>query len=148
MSYTTASATATCKIEGLNSTEDLNELASSIYDYLVNHHDEIPEGLDDDDMDSDDAVFAISSYLEIKDSTLVIAYDCENDGNCSNDVFHFLTSHLSMLQSSHYMTVNWSVYDSRGGSSGGTQYIDRKGDIIDIDAMLTAHFERSSFEAE
>lgn len=145
MSYTTASATATCKIEGFNSAD---ELALSIYDYLVNHPDEIPEGLDDDDMDSDDVVDAISSYLEINNSTLVIAYNCENDGNFSSDVFDFLTSHLSMLQSSHYMTVAWSVLDSRTGSSSGTEYIDRKGDIIDVDAILTAHFERSSFEAE
>lgn len=146
MSYTAFSATATCKIEGFNSA---HELAESIYDYLVNHPDEMPEGLDDDDMDSDNVVDTISAYLYINGSELTISYDTENDGNYASDVFDFLTLHLAMLQSSHFMTVNWNCLDSRTGSSGGTQHLDRKGDIIDIDAILTAHFERMNFiEAE
>ena len=150
MSYTAFSATATCKIEGFKSAE---ELALSIYDYLVNHPDETPESLDDDNMDSDDVVNAISSYLKINcifgysylGSKLTISYDTENSDNYASDVFDFLTSHLAMLQSSYFMTVNWNCLDSRTGSSGGTQYLDRKGDIIDIDVILTTHFERINF---
>ena len=145
MSYISFSATATCKIEGFKSAD---ELALSIYDYLVNHPDEIPGSLDDD-MDSDDAVDTISNYLEINGSELAISYDTENDGNYANDVFDFLKSHLATLQSSYFMTVNSSYYDTRNDSSGSTHYLDRKGDIIDIDAILTAHFERMNFiEAE
>lgn len=134
MSYTAASATATCTIAGL---DDTRTAALAVYDYLVNHPEEIPEPLDDDSMDSDEVVFAIESYLSLDGEELTIYYSTEADGCYSSDVFDFLSSHFACLQTSPFMTVTWIVDDSRLGYSASTKYYDRQGEQIDIKAILT-----------
>ena len=136
MSYTTSGAIATCTIEGF---EDTASVALAVYDYLVNHPDEIPDGLDDDDMDSDEVVFTIESYMDLDGDKLTISYHSENDGNYNAMVFGFLTSHFAMLQSSPFMEVNWSVDDSRDGMSSGTDYYGKDGSLIDVDSILSQH---------
>ena len=133
MSYTTVSATATCTIAGL---DDTSTAALAVYDYLVNHPDEIPEPLDDDDMDSDEVVFAIESYLDLNDEELTISFCTESDGCYSSDVFDFLTSHFACLQTSPFMEVTWIVDDSRAGYSASTEYYDRQGEQINVRAIL------------
>lgn len=136
MSYTTSAAVATCTVPDLSSVE---EAALAVYDYCVNHPDEIPESLDE--YDSDDFVSAIESYLDFDDQeSLVISYDSEADGNSCAEVFDFLASHFACLQSSPFMEVSWSSFDSRRGTQGGTDYYNRAGELIDVRAVLTAHF--------
>lgn len=134
MSYTASSATATCMIAGLDSARTA---ALAVYDYLVNHPDEIPDGLDDD-QDSDAVVSCIESYLSVDKDELTISYSTEADGCYDSEVFDFLSSHFACLQTSPYMEVTWVVDDSRCGYSSGTNYYDRAGQHIDARAILTA----------
>lgn len=136
MSYTTFGAVATCTIEGFT---DTASVALAVYDYLVNHPDEIPDGLDDDDMDSDEVVFNIESYMDLDGDNLTISYHSENDGNYNSEIFDFLTSHFATLQSSPFMKVNWSVDDSRDGLSSGTDYYGKDSNRIDVDSILSQH---------
>jgi hypothetical protein len=135
MSYTASFATATCTITGLESDR---AAALAVYDYLVNHPDEIPEPLDHEDLDSDDCVSAIETYLSVQGDELTISYSTEADGCYNPEVFDFLTSHFACLQSSPYMAVTWGVDDSRDGYSSGTDYYDRNGRPINLKAVLTA----------
>lgn len=135
MSYTASSATAICTIAGLDSARTA---ALAVYDYLVNHPDEIPEGLDEDETDSDAFVLAVESYLSVQDDELTICYSSEADGCYDSEVFDFLSSHFACLQTSPYMEVTWVCDDSRAGYSGGTDYYDRAGKPIDVRAILTA----------
>lgn len=135
MSYTAASATATCTIAGLDS---IRTAALAVYDYLVNHPDEIPDGLDYDDHDSDSVVICIESYLSIDNNELVVSYSTEAYGNYDSNVFDFLSPHFACLQTSPYMKVTWVVDDSRCGYSSGTDYYDRTGQQIDLHSILTA----------
>jgi hypothetical protein len=136
MSYTSSSAAATCSITGL---DDTRTAALAVYDYLVNHHDEIPESLDE--LDSDDVAHEIECYLAIESpGTLTIAYSTESDSaNCSAEVFDFLTDHFACLQTSPYMEVTWVTFDSRDGAFSGTNYYDQSNKRVDIKALLTAH---------
>ena len=137
VSYITSSAFATCTIAELDSTETA---ALAVYDYLVNHPDEIPEGLDDEDTDSDGVVEQIETYLSLDGDELTISYDSESDSqNNNSEVFDFLSGHFACLQTSLYMKVQWSSTDRRTGTFGVTDYYDRQGKIIDIHALLTAH---------
>jgi len=133
MSYTCHSAKATCKITAFESTE---AVALSVYDYLMNHTDEIPEGLED--YDSDDVVLAIQSYLALEDDTLTISYSTEDEGNFDSQIFDFLSSHFAYLQASLFMQVAWVVDDSRDGYTSGTDYYDRRNKRVDVEALLTA----------
>jgi hypothetical protein len=137
MSYTAASATAHCTIAGLDSAETA---ALAVYDYLVNHPDEIPQALDE--YDSDDFVATIASYLTVDDNQLTIHYSTESAGNYDAEVFDFLSSHFACLQTSPFMEVTWVVDDSRSGCSASTDYYDRSGKPIDIKAALTAHLTK------
>lgn len=134
MSTIASSAKATFTLSGFETSE---ALALSVYDYLTNHPDEIPEGLDDDDYDSDTVVEMISDYLEVDGDKVTIKYGTEEDGCYSSNVFDFLTSHFAPLQTGLYMTVEWLVDDSRSGYSSGTDYYDQKGNPIDIEAAIT-----------
>lgn len=137
MSYTACSAVATCTIAGLDS---VRTAALAAYDYLVNHPDEIPISLDDDDIDSDEAVRQIETYLSLAGDNLSIFYDSESE-SCDSEVFDFLSSHFACLQTSPFMEVHWSSFNSRSGTNGGTDYYDRQGKPIDIHALLLAHFK-------
>lgn len=117
--------------------DSIRTAALAVYDYLVNHPDEIPDGLDYDDQDSDSVVSCIESYLSIDSNELVISYSTEADGNYDSEVFDFLSSHFACLQTSPYMEVTWVVDDSRCGYSSGTDYYDRTGQHIDLRSILT-----------
>jgi len=145
MSHTASSAIATCTIEGFTDTESV---ALAVYDYLVNHPDEIPltasawsgDSLDHDDMDSDRVVSIIKCYMDLDGDKLTISYHSENEENYSSQIFDFLTSHFATLQSSPFMKVNWMVDDSRDGMSSGTDYYGKDGSRIDVDSILSQHF--------
>lgn len=132
MGYTAASASACCQVAGL---DDTKTTALAVYDYLVNHPDEIPDPLSDDESMVDE----IESYLELSGDNLIISYSTENDGNYSSEVFDFLSRHFACLQTSPFMEVTWIVDDSNSGYSAGTDYYDRSGALIDVRAVLTAH---------
>ena len=136
MSYTSSSAAATCSITGL---DDTKTAALAVYDYLVNHPDEIPEALDE--YDSDDVVHQIECYLAIESpDTLTIAYSSDSESaNCSAEIFEFLSDHFACLQTSLFMEVTWITFDSRDGSFSGTDYYDQSNKRVDIKALLTAH---------
>lgn len=134
MSFTAYSAVAHCTVAELDSTRTA---ALAVYDYLVNHPDEIPGGLSDDE----DAIEEIERYLAFEGlpGQLTISYDTESEfGNHDPAVFAFLSNHFACLQTSPYMEVAWSSFDSRAGTDGGTDYYDRQGHQIDIHALLTS----------
>jgi hypothetical protein len=133
MSYTSCSAVATCTVAGLDNTRTA---ALAVYDYLVNHPDEIPDSISHDE----DAIDEIESYLYLDGENLTISYDSESDStNHNSEVFDFLSNHFACLQTSPYMEVHWSSIDSRTGTDGGTSYYDRQGQQIDVHALLIAH---------
>lgn len=138
MYYHSSVATAVCTIAGLDSTRTA---ALAVYDYLVNHPDKIPEALNDDDVDSDSAIEIIEAYLSLHGEDLTISYESgSKHGNYDSELFDFLSNHFSCLQTSPYMVITWSSLDSRTGTASGVDYYDRQGQVIDIDALLTAHF--------
>ena len=134
MSYTSSSAIATCSILGL---ADTRTAALAVYDYLVNHPDNIPEALNH--LDSDDFIYEIECYLAVESSdTLTIAYSTDSDSaNCSVEVFDFLTDHFAYLQTSPFMEVNWISSSNWGGTFSGTNYYDQNNKRLDIKAILT-----------
>lgn len=132
MSYIAAFASATCKVTGLDNTKTA---ALAVYDYLVNHPEEIPDSLSDDD----NMVDKIETYLELNGDNLIISYSTENYGNYSSEVFDFLSKHFACLQTSPFMEVSWIVDDSKFGYRAGTDFYDRSGVLIDVRAVLTAH---------
>lgn len=141
MSYTQCGATASCTV----SHSSTREAALAVYDYLVNHPDEIPDAIDeDDDMDSDATVEYLEAYMDCQsDGKLVISYDTE-EPNGDSSVFDFLSSHFACLQSSRFMTVNWWVNDSKSGGDAGTDYYDQQGNIINVPLILTKYFDSQS----
>ena len=139
MSYTASSAKATFTLSGFETSE---ALALSVYDYLTNHPDEIPEDLDDNDYDSDKVVEMISAYLEVNGDKITVKYGTEEDGCYDSGVFDFLTSHFAPLQTGLFMTVTWLVDDSRNGYESGTDYYDQKGNLIDVEAAITGYVQK------
>ena len=138
MSYTIAYASAHCTIDNF---KDARSLALSIYDFLVNHPDEIPEAWEDYDLD--DCVFAIESYLQLDGDALNISYSTEADGNFNPEAFDFLSSHIAHLQSSPFMVVEWTVDDSREGVTSGSEYLDKNGESIDIHKAISDYILRN-----
>ena len=141
MSIMQSGATASCIVNHSST----REAALAVYDYLVNHPDEIPDAIDeDDDMDSDATVEYLERYMNCEsDGKLVISYDTE-DLNGDSGVFDFLSHHFACLQSSGFMVTTWWVNDSREGGDSGTDYYDRQGNIINVTEILTKHFEGQS----
>jgi hypothetical protein len=136
MSYTQSSATATCTVAGVDNAQ---AAALLVYDYLVANPDEIPDSLDYDDIDSDDAVEQIETYLSIADGKLTIHLDSESDSqNHDSSIFDLLCDFFAERQTSLYMTVNWVTNDSYRGISAGAHYYDQRGELIDVDNLLTA----------
>jgi hypothetical protein len=133
MSYTVSSATATCSLTELESTRTL---ALAIYDYLVNHPDEIPSDLAE--LDSDEVVLEIESYLAIENANVTIKYSTE-ECNSSSEVFDFLSHHCACLQTSPFMEVRWLVEDSRDGADFGVDYYDRAGARVDVKGLLLTY---------
>lgn len=134
MSNTTSCATATCQVAELPDTETA---ALAVYDYLVNHPDEIPEALNEGD--SDETVAQIKSYLSLQGKHLTISYSTAHSSNYDSAVFDFLSKHFACLQTSLFMEVTWVVEDSKSGPSAGTDFYDRSGALIDVRDVLMAH---------
>ena len=143
MSYTASSAISTCQVAGLASAE---EAALAVLDYLVNHPNEIPLVIEnelvysDETVDTDEFVDYIKEYLDLHGERLTIHYSSETTGrDCDAEVFNLLSNHFACLQKSLWMTVTWVVEDSRTGHSAGTDFYDRSGERIDVDAALTQY---------
>lgn len=140
MSVTYSGSTATLTIEGY---DNVNDLADSVLDYLINHPDDIPSQLDEDDCDSDVAAQILRSYFTLDGNKLTIRYGSEDNGYAtSSDTFDFLSSHLCNLMSSSYMKVDRVVENSRTGYSSGTDYYEKGNNEIDVDAALAAYVSR------
>jgi hypothetical protein len=136
MSYAQSSATATCTVAGVDNAQ---AAALLVYDYLVANPDEIPDSLGYDDIDSDDAIEQIETYLSIADGKLTIHLDSESDSqNYDGSIFDLLCDFFAERQTSLYMTVSWVANDSSRGISAGTVYYDQQGRLIDVDALLVA----------
>jgi hypothetical protein len=128
-----SSASATCSIPP--SLASVNEIALSVYDYLVNHPEEITDDLNDLGDDSDEFVENISSYLSLDRGVLQIGYSTDESFNDNSAVFDFLSHHFSCLQTSLFMKVVWIVADTKSYSAG-TDYYDRSGQRINVDFIL------------
>lgn len=139
MSNTIASATATCIIFGFL---DTREAALGVYDYLVNHPDEIPDYFNQ--ADSDETVLLIESYLSLYNHSLVISYDTENTCNHDSAIFDWLVRHFACLQSSPFMAVNWVVEDTKTGISSGADYYDQSGSQLDVRSLLASKLASSA----
>lgn len=137
MSFSFSRATATCTVASLGTPR---EVALSIYDYFVNHPDEIPPDLDD--LDSDDFVLEIENYIGCNGETLTLSYDTEQSNN-SSEVFDWLFSHFVFLQSSLFMKCTWCVEDSRTGIDYDINYYDRNNKLLDVEAVLEIYLSTS-----
>lgn len=133
MTYTIATAKSSCSVRGL---ESEYEAALAVYDYCVNRPEEIPEGLDDDSIDSDTFVEIVESYLLCQGGEIAVIYNSE-DANCDEEIFNFLSSHFSCLQSSLFMKTAWNRFNANDGPSGDVTYYDRSGHPVDVEAILT-----------
>lgn len=136
MSFIINEAQAVCRIAGIHTAD---ELGMAVYDYLVNHPDEIPKALDGDDDDSDKAFLKIASYLSFNNAAQLVITLCE-DGDI--DLWRFLTEHFACLQSSLWMACYWRTYDSCEGVECGAYYLDRQGEEIDLNRALESYLLR------
>jgi hypothetical protein len=128
MSYTSYSATATCTLAVNTAAEAITLLT----DWLGNYPDEMPEGLSADGT-ADEIAGELSAYINMDESgEVIVTVDTEGDDNYNSEVFDFITSHFAQIQTSDYMSVSWSCYDSRDGTSSGTEYYDRNGSQFDM----------------
>lgn len=130
MSYAQYSSTATCKIKP----QSLKDLITDLWDYCTNHEDEVPEDLLS--YCEDEFTAEISYYFYLLGEDLTIQYDSEDDHAYSSDVFEFLSAHYAHFMTSKFMKVTWSIYNSRGGISSGTDYYDTNNNLIDIESIL------------
>jgi hypothetical protein len=134
-SVTFASSSATCSIP--LSLASVKEIALSVYDYLVNHPEEITDDLNDLGDDSDEFVENISSYLSLDRGVLQISYSSDEPLNDNSAVFDFLSHHFSCLQTSLFMKAVWIVADTKSYSAG-VDYYDKSGQMIDVDFVLNS----------
>ena len=136
MSYTIHSSTATLTLANVNSDSDALKLLT---DWLGNNPDEIPDGLSQDGT-ADELADELSPYIKVEEGGLVtVSLDPDGDGNDNSEVFDFITSHFRSIQSSEYMGVSWSCYDSRSGTSAGVEYYGRDGNPILVDEAIKSH---------
>lgn len=126
MSYTSSTATAYLTLAGVTSPTD----AVNLYiDWIANHEEDIPEELQE--LSAEELLAELLPYVETKeDGKVIISYDSEGDGgNYNSEYFDALTSYFKGIMTSRLMEVSWSVYDSRDGTSGGTDYYDADGQV-------------------
>ena len=133
MSYAQHTASAICEVTNVLDTADL---ISQIYDYLTNHEDETPTELLNCECYEHFADI-LETYVEVENNTLVISADTE-ENNSDMEIFDFLLNHYCLLMTSKFMKATWISYDSRGGLSADCTYYDNKGDLINIERMLSA----------
>ena len=133
MSYIERSSTATCSL----SVTTADEAVTLLTDWLGNHPDKFPEGLSVDGTESEIAE-ELSPYISMSESgQIVVSLDTESEsGNYHSGIFDFIAFHFAKIQTSEYMTVNWSSYDFRNGISSGTDYWDSDGKCLDISNSL------------
>lgn len=129
MSYTQHASTATCTL----SVNTVDEAITLLTDWLGNNPDEFPDGLSEDETESEIAD-ELSPYISRDESgQIIVSIDSESDdSNYNSNVFDFITSHFAKIQASEYMTVTWSCFDSRDGMSSGTDYYDQDGKYFDM----------------
>ena len=133
MSYTQHCAIATCSIKNVL---DVNDLCSHLYDYLTNHEDEIPEGLQDC-YTFEEFADQVSNYVELTVDKLTMTMDTE-EINSDNEIFDFITDHYAHLMTSKFMKIVWMSYDSRAGISADCTYYDNNNELINVEAILNA----------
>jgi hypothetical protein len=133
MSYTQHCAIATCSIKNVL---DVNDLCSHLYDYLTNHEDEIPEGLQDCST-FEEFADQVSNYVELTEDKLTMTMDTE-EINSDNEIFDFITDHYAHLMTSKFMKIVWMSYDSRAGISADCTYYDNNNELINVEAILNA----------
>lgn len=127
MSYSTHSCTATCSLAVSTAAEAITLLT----DWIGNNPDEIPDGLSEDCTDGEVAE-ELSLYVSMDESgQVIVTLDTDGD-NGNSEIFDFISSHFAKIQTSDYMTVTWSCYDSRDGMSSGTDYYDQNGEYFDM----------------
>jgi hypothetical protein len=128
MSTTTAYATATLTLAGVNSAQD----AAQLYvDWLGNNPEEIPDCASVD-ITAEELSKEVLPYILFENGDVIVTYDTESDdGNYSSEYFDSIAAHFRSIMSSELMVVNWFCFDSRDGSSSGTDYYDETGKCFD-----------------
>lgn len=137
MSYTYSTMLALCDVANLGTAE---EEALKFYEHLVKQNDEPPGDLSTDPEYADDCISEILGYLSCDKNQLSIAYDSE-EPNCNPEIFDFLITYYAKIQSSSYMVVNWTCYDSRDGLDSGTDYYDQAGNLLNLRHIIEYYLE-------
>jgi hypothetical protein len=128
MSFTTSHATATLTLANVYSAQD----AAQLYvDWLDNNPEEIPDSASID-VTAEELLEEVLPYIRFENGDVIVAYDTESDnGNYSSEYFDSISKHFRSIMTSELMVVNRSCYDSRDGSSSGTDYYDETGKCFD-----------------
>jgi hypothetical protein len=128
MSITTCFSTATLTLADVNSAQD----AAQLYvDWLGNYPEETPDCASID-VTAEELLEEVLPYIRFENGDVIVTYDTESDeGNYSSEYFDSITGHFRSIMTSGLMVVNWSCYDSRDGSSSGTDYFGETGGCFD-----------------
>lgn len=132
MSYTSSQSTAILTLAGVNSASD----AAQLYvDWLGKNKEKAPD-CSSVDIEAEELLLEVLPYIAFENGEVIVKFDTESDTGCYRQYFDSITSYFRSIMSSELMKVNWSSYDSRDGSSSGTEYQDISGKIIDSDDFL------------
>ena len=132
MSYTSSQSTAILTLAGVNSASD----AAQLYvDWLGKNKEKAPD-CSSVDIEAEELLLEVLPYIAFENGEVIVKLDTESDTGCYRQYFDSITSYFRSIMSSELMKVNWSSYDSRDGSSSGTEYYDISGRIIDSDDFL------------
>lgn len=132
MSYTSSQSTAILTLAGVNSASD----AAQLYvDWLGKNKEKAPD-CSSVDIEAEELLLEVLPYIAFENGEVIVKLDTESDTGCYRQYFDSITSYFRSIMSSELMKVNWSSYDSRDGSSSGTEYQDISGRIIDSDDFL------------
>lgn len=128
MSYTQFACTAKCILD-VKTPEEAIDL---FIDWVTNHPDEYPDEVTE--LTRDELFAEAEPYIGLSgEGQTTVSLDSEGDGNFNNDIFDCISKHFATIQTSDFMTVEWSCYDSRDGISSGTHYYDRNGNRFDME---------------
>jgi len=78
------------------------------------------------------------SYLSQEGDVVSVAMDTAED-NYDSNVYNFIQQELMEVMTSKCLTSTWCNLDSRYGSTFGTEYFDKSGNIIDVEALIETH---------
>jgi hypothetical protein len=127
MSYTQFASTAKCALDAKTPEEAINLFVN----WVVSHPDEYPDDITG--YTRDDLFAEVEPYIMMeKESQAIVSLDTEGDGNYNSEVFKCITNYFATIQTSDYMTTEWTCYDSRDGLSSGTDYYDKNGKWFDM----------------